>query len=346
MSFEFPILVTGATGYLASWIVYQLLERGETVHATVRNPDKKEKYQHLLDAAERFPGTLQVFAADLLKEESFVEAMQGCGAVIHTASPFFTTPDNDPQKELVDPALKGTQNVLNTVNQTASVKHVVLTSSVVAIYGDATDLKSTPMGRFTETQWNETSSLEYQPYAYSKTLAEKAAWEICEAQSHWTMNTINPGFILGPSQTPRTDSTSINFMRSMANGTFRLGVPRLSMGMVDVRDVAQAHILALEKQAEGRFILVSKTRDAWWVAQTLKSHFGKRYAFPLMAAPKWMVKIIGPSQGLSKQFVERNVGCPMAFDNTRSIELLGVNYRPIEDTLIEHIEQLENDQLL
>ena len=344
--FTSPVLVTGGSGYLASWIVVQLLEAGATVHTTVRDPARQDKYQHLLAAAQKGPGTLKVFAADLLQPGSFAEAMQDCKVVIHTASPFITSGVKDPQKELVDPALLGTRQVLETVNQQPQVETVVLTSSVVAVNGDACELAGKPGGRFSEADWNTTSSLSHQPYAYSKTLAEKEAWKLHDQQDRWQLSVINPGFILGPSLTPRADSASIGFMCKMANGTFRSGVPHLEMGIVDVRDVARAHLQAALRKSKGRHILVGESLDMWAMAGLLKARFGKRYPFPLMAAPKLLLYLLGPAQGLSWDFINKNVGLPLRYDNSRSKAELGISYRPAAETLADQIEQLAKDGLL
>jgi len=158
---DLPVLVTGATGYVAGQLVQRLLEAGLTVHAAVRNPDDPDKLKHLQRIAAGQPGTIRYFRADLLEPGSYAEAMAGCGTVFHTASPFTITV-RDPQKELVDPALLGTRNVLDTVNRTPSVRRVVLTSSCAAIYGDtesvpkyramARDLK----GKLFDYFWDET----------------------------------------------------------------------------------------------------------------------------------------------------------------------------------------------
>ena len=123
-----PILVTGATGYVAGWLVKKLLEEGLTVHAAVRNPDNKRKLAHLNEIAANTPGSIRYFKADLLEEGSYAEAMAGCGLFYHTASPF-STDVKDPQKELIEPAVMGTSNVLMSATQTPSVKRVVVTSS-------------------------------------------------------------------------------------------------------------------------------------------------------------------------------------------------------------------------
>ena len=173
-----PVLVSGGSGYLASHIIQQLLAEGYTLHTTVRNKSNTEKYSHLTDLAKNSKGRLVIFEADLLKPDSFAEAMQQCSHVFHTASPFKIDKIKNPQQELIDPAVNGTKNILETVNATESVKRVVLTSSIVAIMGDAVDAEAIPDRVFTEKIWNTSSGLSHQPYSYSKTLAEKTAWEI------------------------------------------------------------------------------------------------------------------------------------------------------------------------
>ncbi len=123
-----PVMITGATGYVAGWIVKKLLEAGLMVHAPIRNPSMPEKIQHLNNLADSLPGTIKYFKADLLDQGSYAGAMEGCGVVFHTASPF-KIDVQDPQKELVDPALLGTKNVLEQASKTPSVDRVVLTSS-------------------------------------------------------------------------------------------------------------------------------------------------------------------------------------------------------------------------
>ena len=135
-----PVLVTGATGYVAGWLVKRLLEQGMTVHAAVRDPSNTDKLRYLNALADRAPGPIEYFASDLLEQGSYAEAMQGCEVVFHTASPF-TLAVSDPQKDLIEPAQLGTRNVLEQANQTETVQRVVVTSSCAAIYGDNADLE-------------------------------------------------------------------------------------------------------------------------------------------------------------------------------------------------------------
>jgi nucleoside-diphosphate-sugar epimerase len=219
------ITVTGGTGYIASWIVSDLLQEGHKVRITVRNKSDFLKYQHLLDLEGKTEGELSVFEADLLSPGSFDAAVKGADYVMHTASPFFLDDGGDPQKNLVDPAVKGTKNVLEAVNRSASVKRVVLTSSIAAIYGDSREMNDRGLASLDETIWNESSSLRRNAYSYSKTEAEKAAWEMVKKQAEWDLVTIHPGFVLGPSLTKRIDSTSIGTLLRILRGEIKSGAP-------------------------------------------------------------------------------------------------------------------------
>jgi len=341
-----PILVTGGTGYLASWIIKQLLDQGKEVRTTVRDLSQKEKLAHLTALAIKSKGTLVFFEADLLKTGSFAEAMAGCELVIHTASPFKISGLKNAQKELVEPALEGTRNVLESVNATGSVKRVVLTSSIAAIYGDAVDIQKTARGIFTEEDWNFSSSVDHQPYPYSKTLAEKLAWEMAGKQDRWDLLTINPGFIMGPSLSKRTDSTSIDIMIQLATGKFKTGVPSGEMGFVDVRDVAKSHILAgFSPTASGRHICVSDQKTFLDMANVIKASYPK-YPLPKGFVPKWLFWLIAPIAGFTRKYVKLNVGIDLKFDNSYIQKDLGIEFIPFEKTIADHFEQILNDGIV
>ena len=334
-------LVTGATGYVAGWVIKRLLEEGFTVHAAVRSPDKTEKLQHLIDMAEQSPGAIQFFKSDLMEQGSYAEAMAGCSVVFHTASPFATSV-KDPQKDLVDPAKLGTRNVLEQANQTPSVQRVVVTSSCAAIYGDNADLASTPDGKFTEAIWNTSSSLTHQAYSYSKTVAEREAWEIAEAQDRWTLGTVNPSFVLGPATNPNASGESIEFIRQNGDGTMKGGTLRLGMGIVDVRDVAEMHLrVAFHPGADGRHITSGHNSDFLEIAQILRKKFGDSYPIPKKALPKWLVWLVGPivDKRMTRKTISKNVSLPWVGDNSKSINQLGMRYRPLEETVSEMFQQ-------
>lgn len=260
---------------------------------------------------------------------------------------FFFTGIKNPEEELIKPAKEGTRNVLEAANKTPSVKRVVLTSSVVAIYGDNKDITSAPGGIFTEKEWNVTSSAEHQPYAYSKTIAEKEAWAIAKEQAQWDLLTINPGWILGPSLSKRKDSTSISIMIQFGDGTYKTGAPALWNGIVDVRDVASAHVKAgYTPEASGRHIIVGEVASLIDIANIMRKHFEDSYPFPRRQAPKPVFWLIAPMFGFTRKYVSRNIGIQIKFDNSYSKEDLGMSYIPIEQTVKEHFQQILDDGLL
>lgn len=340
-----PVLVTGATGYVASWIVRYLLEDGYVVRGTVRDPGKAKGLEHLHALAAEHDGRLTLHQADLLDEGSYTGAMDGCELVIHTASPFLLGKVRDPEAQLVKPALDGTRNVLGSVDATESVKRVVLTSSTVAVQGDNVDMKG--RGPFTEADWNTTSSLDHQPYPYSKTVAEKAAWEICDAQSRWDMVTINPGLVLGPALTTGSKSGSMTTMKAFIDYSLAGGAPDLEFGVVDVRDVARAHIaVAFKPDAQGRYIVNAGSTTMLKIGKTLRRRFGHSYPFPVSKVPKPVFKLIAPVAGFTREFVEKNVGHPIEFDNSRSRAELGLTYRDPAATVSEQFQQMIDDGLV
>ncbi|MCK5850221.1 MAG: NAD-dependent epimerase/dehydratase family protein [Kiritimatiellae bacterium] len=342
-----PVLVTGGTGYVASWIIKMLLEDGVVVNATVRDPSNIQKVKHLKTMAEAYAGQLRLFKSNLLDNGSFDEPMQDCELVIHTASPFFIIGIKNPEEELIRPAREGTRNVLESTKRNPTVKRIVLTSSVMAIYGDNADIASAPKGIFTEKEWNVTSSTEHQPYAYSKTLAEKEAWAIAEKQDQWNLVTINPGWVLGPSVSKRKDSMSISTMIQFGDGTFKTGVPEFFNGIVDVRDVASAHIKAgYIPEASGRHIVVSREATLLDIANILRKQFGDDYPFPRRQIPKFLFRVIAPMMGYTRKYISRNISIQIKLDNSYSKTDLGMSYIPVEQTVTDHFQQILDDGLL
>ena len=344
-----PVLVTGANGYVASWLVKKLLEEGINVHAAVRDPNDEKKIGHLKKLAANSTGSLQFFKADLLTPGSYKEAMQGCELVFHTASPF-TLDVKDPQKQLIEPAVKGTENILNAANEVASVKRIVVTSSCAAIYTDAIDSVNAPGGVLTEADWNTSSSLEYQPYAYSKTLAEKKAWEIAKSQDQWDLITINPSLVLGPAlNAQQTTSESMNILKMIGDGKMKVGAPRLGMGIVDVRDVADAHFAAgFTPQANGRYITSAYNTDTLEIAKLLLPKYGDDFPIPKKALPKWLLMIVGPLANplFTRKYIRNNVNVPFTADNSKIKKDLGIIFRPLKETMEDSFQVLIDEGIL
>lgn len=340
-------LVTGGNGYVGSWVVKRLLELGFEVRATVRDPADPARTGHLRDMAEELPGTLSFFRAELMEPGAFDEAVAGCQLVFHTASPLRVRGVKDPVRELVEPATRGTRNVLDAVNRSSSVRRVVLTSSVAAVFGDAAELAALRTGRFDESHWNETSTESHQPYSCSKTRAERLAWDMAAEQDRWDLVAVNPGLVFGPALSPHTRSESVRIMRDFGTGYYRMGVPGMEFGIVDVRDVAEGHVRAgLIPEASGRHILVSESLSLGEIADVLRKHFGSGFAFPRFKVPRLLVLLVAPLRGIPRDVVKRNVGYPLRFDNRYARTDLGMSFRPAAEAIVDHFQQLLDDGLV
>lgn len=344
-----PVMVTGATGYVAGWLVKKLLDEGITVHAAVRKPDAKGKLKFLDELAAKSKGEIKYFKSDLLTEGSYDNAMKGCELVFHTASPF-TVDVKDPQKELIDPAKLGTRNVLESANRSKSVKRVVVTSSCAAIYGDNADIKSTPNGVFTEDIWNTSSSVEHGAYSYSKTLAEQEAWKIVKKQNRWDLVTVNPSLVMGPAVNPHAvTSESFNLIKQFGDGTLKQGVPPMGWGIVDVRDLAVVHFQAgFIPGAKGRHIASGHNTTYIAMAKTLQPKYGSKYPIPKKEMPKWLIWLMGPmiNKAITREFVSKNMGYDWIGDNTKSKKELGVTYRPLEESMTDMFQQLIDNKII
>jgi len=271
------VVVTGATGYLGMHIVKKCVERGYTTRGTIRSANKAEALKSL------FPN-VELFEADLLKEGSFDKAFQGADYVFHAASPFKLYDVTDPQKELIDPAVQGTINVLASAAKTGSVKRVVLTSSVASVDG------TRPDGHiYTENDWNLESlptGATDEVYSYGKRVAEQSALDFVEKQKpSFDLVVFCPSFIVGPPlSATNDDSLSVQTVRMFFWGVSGGN----NVGVVDVRDVAEAQVKAVENQnAHGRYLLASpdSKTDAELMEILVKSGEFANVAFPEEEAP-------------------------------------------------------------
>ena len=219
------------------------------------------------------------------------------------------------------------------------------------MYTDAKDVLESETGVLEESFWNETASLNYQPYAYGKTEAEKDAWEKMEKQDKWDLVTICPGLMLGPGVTCHRTSHSVSLITAMGNGTFKRGVLELATACADVRDVSRAHIeAAFRPEANGRYLVAAQHESTNYFAlsQMLKS-FYPSYAggpeWPEAPSSKNFVWTLGPWVDLHRKFVTRNVGFSFQLDSSRSERELGIHYRPLKETLLDMATQINEEGL-
>jgi nucleoside-diphosphate-sugar epimerase len=342
---ETTVLVTGGSGFVGSHLVRRLLERGYRVRTTVRGLANTAKVRPLRDMQAEFPGQLELFEADLLTEGSFDRAMRGCRVVFHVASPFLMPEKiKDGRRDMVDPALLGTRNVLAGLERTLTVERLVFTSTVGAIFGDYADVLDMDDEVLTEKYFNTTSTVENNPYHYAKTVAEREAWAAQAAQDRWRMVSVNPGLILGPSLTPASDSGSLFLLEELFKGYFFYGAPDFSFTTADVREVADAHIAAAENpDAKGRYIVAAQTMTSFHdMSRIIRTRYPRSLRLPRTALPHWPVRVLGPAFGLTQDYIRGHLGIRFRVDNSRSVHELGISYRPIEQTVLDHYEAWRN----
>ncbi|XP_058775312.1 tetraketide alpha-pyrone reductase 2-like [Vicia villosa] len=260
--------VTGGTGFIAAYLVKALLDKGHTVRTTVRNPDDLEKVGYLTKLSgdkER----LKILKADLLVEGSFDEAVSGVDGVFHTASPVIVPYDDNIQATLIDPCIKGTQNVLNSCIK-ANVKRVVLTSSCSSIrYRDDAQQVS-PLN---ESHWSDPEYCKRHNlwYAYAKTLGEREAWRIAK-ESGIDLVVVNPSFVVGPLLAPQPASTLLMILGIIKG--LKGNYPNTTVGFVHIDDVISAHLLAMEEpKASGRLICSSTVAHWSQIIQMLQAKY-------------------------------------------------------------------------
>ncbi|WVZ01711.1 hypothetical protein V8G54_022517 [Vigna mungo] len=308
---EKVVCVTGASGFIASWIVKFLLQRGYIVRATVRNPANNEKVDHLLKldgAKER----LRLYKADLLEEGSFDRAFEGCYGVFHTASRVQLMV-NDPQKELIDLAVKGTLNVVKSCAKSTSVKRIVLTSSFAAVLYNGRP--RAPEVVVDETWFSDPNILRENErwYALSKTLAEDAARKFLDEQDI-KLIVINPAMTIGPQLQQEMNESSQTF-------------PNLSFGWVNVKDVADAHVQAYESDsASGRYCLVERV-----------AHFSE------------IVKILGqmyPTLQIADKCEDDEPFMTTFQVSKEKAKSLGIEFISLEESLRETVEFLKEKKLV
>ncbi|SES04232.1 dihydroflavonol-4-reductase [Tranquillimonas rosea] len=284
------VLVTGATGFIAKHIVLKLLDRGHTVVASARSKRREGELRAALgpnltdqNALER----LHVVALDLDKDEGWDAAMQDVDVLIHTASPF---PMAQPEEEslVVRPAVDGTLRALGAAHR-AGVKRTILTSSSVAVMNTSL---SDGRPAYDETDWSDTDDPRATPYVKSKTLAERAAWDFVETEAaEMQLTTINPALVVG-APLDGNFGTSVQLIQRILNHQDPIQPP-LGFPCVDVRDVAEMHVRAMERveTAGRRYIAAAEFLWLREMAEQLKATFPDR-KIATREAPSWLVRIL------------------------------------------------------
>ncbi|XP_041017795.1 cinnamoyl-CoA reductase 1-like isoform X2 [Juglans microcarpa x Juglans regia] len=312
------VCVTGGGGFVASWLIKFLLSKNYFVHATVRRPGDA-KYAHL-SAFEKASENLRLFKADLLDYDSIRSAVEGCIGVFHVACPVPSLSETilNPKVEVIEPAVKGTQNVLKASVE-AKVKRFVFVSSIAAVFMNPSWPKDQVMD---ETCWSDTEYFRTAKnwYCLSKTEAESKALEFAKG-SELHVVSICPTLVLGPILQSTVNTSSLYLMRLLKGLE---SVENRLLWIVDVRDLAEALILAFEKpEAEGRYVCMSHMIKTESLLDMLKSKY-PHYNYP-------------------KNFTEAQEELRLSSDK---LQRLGWSYRPSKDTLIDGVESYRQAGLL
>ncbi len=325
------VLVTGATGYIAGHCIEELLEHGYAVRGTVRDLGTA-KVAHLRALAQRTGRSLELVEARLDADAGWAQAVDGCAYVWHVASPNPPALPKD-EDELIRPAVEGTLRVLRAAAASGTVRRVVLTSSIDAIrhgHSQADQVR-------TEADWSDVDRCG--PYPRSKVYAERAAWEFVREQS-LELVTINPGLVLGPLPYPQR-TTSVEVIRLLLAHKLP-AVPRLGFAVVDVRDIAAAHRLAMEipRAAGNRYICAGQHLWMGDIAAVLAAEFGPRghriptrpMPYPLMWTIARFDRTVRLALGL--------VGVPALVSASRAEQELGWTARPARDSIVDTADSL------
>ena len=330
------VLVSGGSGYIAGFLIRQLVAEGWTVHTTVRSLDKENALRQRLAVDNR---RLQFFAADLMSDAGWAQAMAGCSHVAHLASPLpLAVPKH--ADELIAPARDGALRALRAA-KAAGVKRFVMTSSVAAVaYG-----RGRGVHHFTEADWTlldkPGAPTRITPYIQSKTIAERAARDwVAQEGAGLEFCTINPSVVLGPVWS-RDYSASVMVVAKLLDGS--LGAcPDFGFGVVDVRDVADLHVRALNApgMAGERFIASGRFMTLREVANTLRAQLGPQASrVTTRDVPDWMVRVAALFNPLARAVVAE-LGSQRNQSAAHAKAVLGWHTRPEEDSIVDAARSL------
>ena len=333
------VLLTGVTGFIGLHCCKQLLDQGYAVRGTLRDKIRKEEVITAMKESNTSVENLEIIELDLLNDEGWEEAGRDCDYVMHVASPISAS-DSVDEEVLIRPAVDGTLRALNAAKANKA-KKVILTSSVASIFYDDSDKKN-----YDENDWSDIESNKITPYAKSKTMAEKSAWEFIDnlgEDEKFPLTVFCPYMVLGPALSPDLGGTNV-LVQMLTSGKLP-GTPNIHLGIVDVRDVAQAHVDAISNQGSNneRFILCTSSFWLHEISQILiKAGFTKA---PKLRLPNFVLRFAAFFSATAKESV-RMLGDPQFLSNEKVKTILNWQPRPVEETLVDTAKSLEGqDQI-
>lgn len=329
------VLVTGATGFIASHTILALIEKGYEVRGTARSADKAARLNAILSDYAGNPIEIELVSADLTSDDGWTEAMEGVTYLQHLASPIPNNLPKDPN-DLIIPARDGALRALKAA-KTAGVKRAVMTSSMAAIAYGWGDKRPDVLD---ETHWSNPDNIkDNTAYTRSKAIAEKAAWDYVSGEgAGLELATINPVAVLGPAMSGDVSASLELVTQAMQNKV--PAYPKLTFGIVDVRDVAKAHVEAMERSAAAgeRFLVGNEVLSFSEIGEVLRQAFPDR-KLPKGELPNWLVRMMVPLNPTLKQILPE-LGKRRAYTNAKAREQLGIDFIPAKDAIIASAQTL------
>lgn len=323
------VLVTGGSGFIASWCIVQLLERGYTVRTTVRDPGKEQRVRAAVAGAKAAAASLRFAIADLNSDEGWDAAVAGCQYVLHVASPLGGGTPGD-RNSLVAPARDGTLRVLRAAAK-AGVKRVVMTSAAATARPPLTTDQTSD-----ESIWADPDDPQFDAYRVSKILAERAAWDFMNREGGTTqLTTVLPGAVFGPILAAE-NLGSVQIIRGMLKGK-PAALPRLGFWIVDVRDLADLHIRAMTAAtaAGQRFIAAGEYMWMEDIARTLRTELGEAAAkAPTRRLPDFVVRMLLPFAPNLRSLAPL-LGRRFPLTSAKARQTLGFAPRPAAMTIVD-----------
>ncbi|WP_296704469.1 aldehyde reductase [Algoriphagus sp.] len=330
------VLVTGVSGFVGQHCAVELLKQGYHVKGSLRDLSKGEKIRQAISKVIDPNDQLEFCELDLTKDQGWEDALKDCDFLLHVASPFIFKQTND-ENELIKPAVEGTLRALSFA-QKCKVKRVVLTSSIAAMSAHMYH------GEFTPDNWTDLNDKNLSTYVRSKTLAEKAAWDFYKNQKAGhkiELVVINPGGITGPTITNNLEGTSMDTLVQLITGKMSM-IPDVSFPMVDVRDVATLHVMALtEEAAKGkRFIAAHKQATHYMdLAILLKKNGYEKVS--TKKAPLFLLKVIGLFNKEVKALLTI-IGKHVTADISQTKKVFGWEPMSMEKSALDMAKSVEN----
>jgi dihydroflavonol-4-reductase len=326
------VMVSGGSGYIAGFLIRQLVNEGWMVNTTIRDLAREAEVRRLIGVDN---SKIKFFEADLLSDDGWAEATTGCSHIAHLASPFPAGVPND-EDELIIPARDGTLRVLRAAKKSGAKKFIMTSSCAAISYGHPETERT-----FTESDWTNISGPDVQPYIKSKTVAERAARDwMAEEGGDMEYCSVNPCGVLGPVWSSDI-SSSIEIVKKMLEGALP-GCPDIGFAVVDVRDVADMHVRVLNAPGIGgeRFICAGPFFTLIEIARLLKSTLGydaKRV--PTRMLPDILFKLSALFIPMVRQ-VTGELGKTRVMDASHARDVLGWVPRPAADTIIDTARSL------